>query len=131
MIIMTATQALIENIIPILWVKNLTASVEWYDNVLGFTQEWAVDDFTELSRDGASIHLCENCQGQSGTWLWIGVQDVDKLYEECKSKGATIRMEMTSFPWAREFNVTDPDGHVLRFGGAPEGHKHDHGDHKH
>ena len=27
----------------------------------------------------------------------------------------------------------DPDGHILRFGGAPEEHEHgdDHGDHKH
>ena len=32
----------------------------------------------------------EGDQGQPGTWAWIGVGDVEALYEEYKAKGANI-----------------------------------------
>jgi uncharacterized glyoxalase superfamily protein PhnB len=41
------------------------------------------------------------------------------LFEELNAAGAKIRLPLTNFPWACEFNVEDPDGHVLRFGSEP------------
>ena len=57
--------------------------------------------------------------GNPGTWVWFGVDDVKPLYERYKANGATILMPPTNFPWALEFRVQDPDGHVLRFGSDP------------
>lgn len=67
----------------------------------------------------AGIYLSEGDQGQPGTWVWIGVSDVEALHEELKAKGATILHPPESFPWACEMKVADPDGHVLRFGSDP------------
>jgi hypothetical protein len=39
------------------------------------------DSFTCAQRDRASIYLCQGEQGQSGTWAWVGVEDVSLLYE--------------------------------------------------
>ena len=111
----------IECIIPILSVKNMQASLEFYRDVLGFMLDWMVPtgQVASVSRDACSIMLCQGEQGHPGTWVWVGVEDVEKLYEEFCSSGATILQPLTDYPWAREMRVEDPDGHVLRFGGAP------------
>jgi predicted enzyme related to lactoylglutathione lyase len=106
---------------PILSVADMARSLRYYVEVLGFTNaEWGSDDFTCVTRDGAGIYLSEGDQGQPGTWVWIGVGDVESLHEEYKAKGATILHPPENFPWACEMKVGDPDGHVLRFGSDPK-----------
>jgi hypothetical protein len=61
--------------------------------------------------------LCEGDQGHAGTWVWIAATDVDELYAELRARGAWLRHPPANYPWgSRECQVTDPDGHVLRFG---------------
>ena len=104
---------------PILSVRDMTVSVRYYVDILGFRNaDWGNDDFT-ATRDGACIYLCRGEQGQPGTWAWIGVEDVAALYVEYLACAATIRQPPTNHPWALEIQVEDPDGHVLRFGSEP------------
>jgi predicted enzyme related to lactoylglutathione lyase len=106
---------------PILSVASMARSVRYYVDVLGFTNaEWGSDDFTCVTRDGANIYLCEGDQGQAGTWVWVGVEDVAALFEEYRQTGATILQPPENLPWAYEMKVQDPDGHVLRFGSDPK-----------
>jgi catechol 2,3-dioxygenase-like lactoylglutathione lyase family enzyme len=106
---------------PILRVADMARSVRYYVDVLGFTNaEWGGDDFTCVTRDNAAIYLSEGNQGQPGTWAWVGVDDVEVLYDEYKAKGATILHPPENHSWAREMKVGDPDGHVLRFGSDPK-----------
>jgi predicted enzyme related to lactoylglutathione lyase len=106
---------------PILSVTDMARSLQYYVEVLGFSNaEWGSDEFTCVTRDGAGIYLSEGDQGQPGTWVWIGVDDVEVLYEEYKDRGAMIWRPPENFPWAREMKVRDPDGHVLRFGSDPK-----------
>jgi predicted enzyme related to lactoylglutathione lyase len=105
---------------PILCVASLSRSLRYYVDVLGFTNaEWGGDDYTHVSRDGAGIYLSEGGQGHPGTWVWIGVEDVGALYEEYVASGADILEKPTNYQWAYEMKLTDPDGHVLRFGSEP------------
>ena len=105
---------------PILNVSDMTRSLRYYVDVLGFTNaEWGGDDFTLVTRDGAGIYLSEGDQGHSGTWVWIGVEDVAALHEEYSARGATVLESPRNFPWAYEMKIGDPDGHVLRFGSDP------------
>ena len=74
-----------ECIIPIFNVKNVPASIDYYVRVLGFKKDWDWGDppgFGSVSRDNCHIMLCQGDQGQAGTWIWISVEDVEKLYEE-------------------------------------------------
>jgi len=106
---------------PILNFANMARSVQYYVEVLGFTNAaWGGDDFTYVTRDNAGIYLSEGDQGQPGTWVWIGVEDVAALYEEYRAKGANILHPPENYPWACEMKVPDPDGHVLRFGSDPK-----------
>jgi predicted enzyme related to lactoylglutathione lyase len=107
---------------PILNVANMARSLQYYVEVLGFRNaDWGRDDFTCVTRDGASIYLAEGDQGRPGTWVWLGVEDVEALHEEYSQSGATILHPPENFPWACEMKVGDPDGHVLRFGSDPKG----------
>ena len=113
-------QTKFEHAVPILRVSNMAASVSYYTEVLGFANaEWGSNDFTAVSRDVASIYLCRGSQGQSGTWVWVGVEDVRALYQEYIQSGARVRHPPRNYPWALEIHVEDPDGHVLRFGSEP------------
>ena len=88
------TGAKVECIIPILNVTNFSASIDYYVNVLGFRVEWDwgdPPDVGSVERDDYSIMLCENEQGHPGTWIWMGVEDAEKYYEEYKASGAKIR----------------------------------------
>ena len=106
---------------PILKVTDMSISLRYYVEVLGFQNaDWGTDDFTSVNRDGAGIYLCRGGQGQPGTWVWIGVEDVEALYEEYQASGAKIRHPPANYPWALEMKVHDPDGHVLRFGSEPK-----------
>ena len=110
----------VECVVPILRVARLDASVAFYVDVLGFRVDWQEPQgMASVSRDGQAIMLCQGAQGNSGTWVWIGVADCTALHEELRGKAAAIRMEPSNFPWALEMHVADPDGHVLRFGSEP------------
>jgi predicted enzyme related to lactoylglutathione lyase len=106
---------------PILRVENLTASIDYYVRVLGFKIEW---EFTGLiacvSRDRVGIFLSEGDQGNPGSWVWIGVSDVERLHAELERRGAKVRQPPTNFPWALEMQVLDLDGNVLRLGSEPK-----------
>ncbi len=106
-----------ENVIPILPVRDLQASVDFYVGLLGFHVNWQHPGiFASVSRDRATLFLCEGDQGHAGTWVWVGVQDVDALFREYSGKGAKIRNPPTNYPWACEMQIEDADGNVLRMG---------------
>ncbi len=113
----------VECIIPILPVANLAASVRYYVEVLGFQVDWGDGPDSEMasvSRDGRPLMLCQGGQGHAGTWVWIGVEDIEPLLAEFTARGAKVIQQPTNYYWAYEFRLEDPDGHMLRFGSEPK-----------
>lgn len=105
---------------PILRVEDMAAAVRYYVDVLGFTEApWGDGSFTCVTRDAAAIYLSKGGQGHPGSWVWVGVEDVEALYEELRATGARIRREPANYPWALEMHVEDPDGNVLRLASGP------------
>lgn len=106
---------------PILRVENMETALRFYVNALGFTNaSWGNDDFTSVNRDRAGIYLCRGGQGRGAAWVWLGVDDVEVIYEDLEGRGVPIRMAPTNYPWALEMQVEDPDGNVLRIGSEPK-----------
>jgi len=113
----------IENIAPILNVKDLSESIGFYVGKLGFIEaDWGKGgQFTYVSKDGSGIYLCQDGQGHPGTWVWIGFDgDIRALHDTLRSKGVEIIEPPVNRGWALEMKVRDPDGHVLRFGTDPD-----------
>jgi predicted enzyme related to lactoylglutathione lyase len=105
---------------PILRVEDMQRALQFYCGLLGFeSAPWAYEDFTLVSRDGAGIYLCHGSQGAGRAWVWLGVEDAERLHDELKARGAKTRMPPTNYEWALEFHIEDPDGNVLRLGSEP------------
>jgi catechol 2,3-dioxygenase-like lactoylglutathione lyase family enzyme len=115
----TAMNTVFEGAQPILSVADLDASVDYYVNVLGFKVDFR-DLIASVSRGRCALFLVAGDQGNSGTWVWVGVDDVDPLHAEYVESGARIRQPPTNFPWACEMQVEDLDGNVLRLGSEPK-----------
>lgn len=114
------SDARFENSVPILRVRDLAASLDYYAKALGFHVDWEhPGGMASVSRGGAAVMLCQGDQGQPGTWAWMGVTDAAALFNEYTSTGASIRHAPRNYPWALEFQVVDLDGHVLRIGSEP------------
>ena len=112
----------IERLEPVMNVRDVAASMDYYVNVLGFRLDYSEGEppvFASVSRGGFSILLVEADGGQ--TWVWIGVEDVRAFHHEYQASEAIIREAPTNHSWACVMTVEDPDGHVLQFGSAPEG----------
>jgi|SRR5471030_2269433 len=105
---------------PILRINDLDISLNYYVDVLGFKMDWRDDDgnsFASISRGHCQLFLSAGDQGHPGSWMWIGVSDVDALHQELLGKGARVRHPPANYPWgSRELHIEDPDGNVLRLG---------------
>jgi catechol 2,3-dioxygenase-like lactoylglutathione lyase family enzyme len=104
---------------PILHVRSLHASQRYYRDALGFRIDWEhgdPPDFGSVSRGDSILFMCQGCQGNPGSWMWIFAPDVDRLHAELVRRGAIIKLAPTNMPWGvREMHVADPDGNVIRF----------------
>jgi len=110
-----------ELVVPILTVRNIPASIDYYVDKLGFQKKWEWGDpvdFACVRRDQVELFLSQSAKDAPCAWLSIFVQDVDALYETYKESGAIIRSPPADYPWGiREMTVEDLDGHRMRMGG--------------
>lgn len=107
--------------VPVFRVKDVTASIAYYVDSLGFKLLWRANDgFACVARGECSIFLTDDNQSQPRMWIWIGVPDVRTLHSQFVTSGAKIRNPPNNFLWALEMQVEDLDGNVLRIGSDPE-----------
>lgn len=115
---------------PYFTVRDVAGTVADYEARLGFTTEYtggSPPEFAIVSRDGLAVmlrrvadaSLIRPSESQGGTWdAFFWVSDIDALFDELRSRGATVVYEPMLMPYGvKEFAVRDQDGHVLGFGG--------------
>ena len=114
----------IRQAIPILSVRDLRTSIEYYQGKLGFENSWgwdAEESFGGVSHSGVDIYF-----GHPGTWIFLAVVAVAALHRDLAERGAEIHDPPSDCPWGmREMIVADPDGHRIRFA-TRVGHGHGH-----
>ena len=113
------TKRHVENTIPVLPVKDIERSIEFYTEKLGFTEDWRGDVTASVSRDGKPIMLSQGAGSGSVSWVWIGMED-DGLFEVFRSNGVKVFQEPANHSWAYEMKFEDPDGNVLWLGTEPK-----------
>jgi catechol 2,3-dioxygenase-like lactoylglutathione lyase family enzyme len=103
--------------IPVFWVKDVNASVEYYEKALGFKVQFRFGDgFASVARDACNLFLTDDNQSQPRTWIYVGVPNARALHAELADSGAKIRNPPNNFEWGLEMQVEDLDGNVLRLG---------------
>jgi catechol 2,3-dioxygenase-like lactoylglutathione lyase family enzyme len=124
---------------PFLLVKDLSRSIAFYTDVLGFTigEPWGDPPYFAMAeRDGLTIMLHQvqpplrvrpngGTRGAAGagptadTWdLYLWCRDAEALFEDFKNRGAEVVYEPVVQPdyTMKEFALRDADGYVLAFG---------------
>jgi GNAT superfamily N-acetyltransferase len=108
---------------PIFPVADVVATVRYYREVLGFTEEWVwgvPPDFggVRWGKVGAMFALQSRPDTKiGGQWHSFFVEGIDALYSLHGCNGATIYSPLEMKPWGlREYTVRDLNGHYLRFG---------------
>ena len=111
-------------------VPDLIASVDHYEQVLGFSREYVggtPPEFAILSRDGLSVMLRRVAEPkqispnerQGGTWdAFFWVSDARALHDELRARGADVvygPLVQQAYNM-EEFAVRDREGYVLGFG---------------
>jgi catechol 2,3-dioxygenase-like lactoylglutathione lyase family enzyme len=110
---------------PVLQVSDLTRSVAYYRDQLGFDLEFEYEGvYASVLRDGCRIHL--NCatpaardqqafEAAEHLDACLGVVDAQALASELAAAGASISVNLRVMPYGQEFYVRDPDGYILGF----------------
>jgi uncharacterized glyoxalase superfamily protein PhnB len=118
---------------PTLAVHDLTASMRWYEDALGFQivfvmpgpggapalahLRWA--RYADLMLRPEAIPAT-GAKGVGITLTFAVPDGLDGLSDRAKAHGATILREPGDRPWnARDFTLADPDGYALTFTMGP------------
>lgn len=114
---------------PILFVRDLNASVAYWQDRLGFSgQTWGDPaDFAILRRDACHIMLALAPEDHAITPHWrirdkmwnayFWVDDARAIYEEFIASGADIDYTLHEKPYGvLEFGIQDLDDHDIAFG---------------
>ena len=83
----------VECTIPVLPVRDLGKSRDFYQEMLGFRLDWGGgpdDEICSVSRDGCCLMLSRREGDFDGVWVWIGLED-ESLFEACRSRGVKVR----------------------------------------
>jgi catechol 2,3-dioxygenase-like lactoylglutathione lyase family enzyme len=119
----------LHGVAPILLVADVVKAAAYYADSLGFSvpRMWGdPPNFCIPQRDGLEvmlnqvgpgqcIHPNAEYDGRFDAYFWV--RDADALFAEFQARGADIVCEPEDQVYQmREFQVRDPDGHLLAFG---------------
>ena len=128
-----ATDSMLKEIAPFFIVKNLTVSIDFYNQKLGFETDLLIpeDDpfFGIVSRDNVRIllkHIAEDIHpvpnhtrhewARWDAFIWVS-PDPDALFAEYQSRGLEFHEPLADTDdGLRAFELKDHDGYVLCFG---------------
>lgn len=121
-----AAMAEISAVHPVLNVRDVRASAEWYARHLGFEGRFAdaehEPNYGGIGRDQVELHLqwhsAEEWAGDtSGNVYRFLVDDPDALFDEIAGRSDILDgREVRDTDWnTREFGLYDPDGNALFF----------------
>lgn len=107
------------SVIPVLPALEISRSVTFYEQQLGFTKKFEFDDYAGLTRDGIELHLwlCENRQISENTSCRINVKNIERLYEEYQRVDVIHpNGKLEQKPWGlKEFVILDLNGNAIHF----------------
>ena len=120
------SEARLRRISPVVPVRDVAATTEFYLRHLGFELDFMMPDasYAVVARDGQAVHLT-NAEGDeevlrataNNISFVIDVAEIDRLWAEVEaSQPPTKTRAPEDKPWGlREFHILDPDGCLLRF----------------
>ena len=105
--------------VPKMAASNISNAIEFYEQKLGFTKLFALDDYGSVQRGAVEIHfwLCDDRHIAENTACLIQAENIEILYEECKATDIVHPNGLLATqPWGKkDFSVLDLDGNLITF----------------
>jgi uncharacterized glyoxalase superfamily protein PhnB len=114
-----AARMKVPQVVPILRVADIQASMDYYNEKLGFETLWTHGDpdFAAVSRDGLMIFLQSEPGHEGPSTIYMVVSDVNALHADVAARGAEVVAAPEDRPWGmREMIVKDLDENQIRVG---------------
>lgn len=122
---MTNAKSSLIHIAPVFRVGDLSRSIRFYTEQLGFEVDFVYDDFyASVHREGCHIHLkCappiprDQSAFEQAEHLdaLVTVTSAADLATEFSNGGATFSIPLRTMPYGIEFYVRDPEGYIIGF----------------
>lgn len=109
---------------PVLWTEDLSSTIDFYMEVLGFECSDRNDDWgwASLQKDDVALMIAKPNEhtpyekiGFTGSF-YFNTDNVDALWEKLKDKAKVCYGIEDFFYGMREFAVYDNNGYLLQFG---------------
>jgi len=117
-----------KGVTPILFVRDVTLTADFYRDKLGFEIDFLHGNppfYGAVSRDGVCLHLryvqrpnfADLAKGEQSLILaTIEVNNVKALFEEFKARDVAFPQGLVKQAWGgTDFHIRDPDGNVISF----------------
>ncbi|MET6998479.1 VOC family protein [Chitinophaga defluvii] len=114
---------------PIIAVKDVEASANWYQRIFGFTNSHGGDNFSVLVSADNEIMLCLHKWGEhnhptmtnptitpgNGLLLYFRTDNMINIYQNAIEAGCVIEedIHLNENSLRKEFSFRDPDGYFL------------------
>jgi uncharacterized glyoxalase superfamily protein PhnB len=119
--------AAVRELVPLLFVEDITRSVAFYRDRLGFemTGAWEPEGrlaWCRLQRGGSWLMLQQACDEDGpaevrrrGVGFYFTCDDADALFAEFTARGLTLAPPTVAFYGMKQLFLKDPDGYELCF----------------
>jgi len=101
-------------------VKSVEASLRFYTDILGFSEDFRFGDYAGIKHGDVFIHITQDhphLRPPGSGAIYIFCDEVDDFYSKIKAKGCETRTEPQDWPYGmRDVMVFDIDGNQLTFG---------------
>lgn len=123
----------LQNLVPVLDVRDVEESIQFYESALGFAVhdkvEWGGQTEWALLRSGdVQIMLCASQADpddeetrQADNVFFVYLEDMDGLESHLQRHGSGTTEQAADPRQSRDFYLRDPDGYVLWFSERPLG----------
>jgi catechol 2,3-dioxygenase-like lactoylglutathione lyase family enzyme len=114
-----------EKAVPVICTADVAATVAFYKSALGFAEHFVFGDppvYAGVERDGVLLYIAQDARLASmlkssdlhpDVFLWV--RDIDRSFEEHRSRGVKIVEEISDRAWdARQYVIEDPNGYHLK-----------------
>jgi uncharacterized glyoxalase superfamily protein PhnB len=123
------TEKRMTGVTPLLQVGSIPETIEYYQQVLGFSVDYIVPvdappKWAMVSRDGVHFMFTIDLGTSTGWFIaekgngvvfYVTTDDIEGLYAEFVERDAIIVQNMRTFGGRKQFSIADPNAYVIAF----------------
>ena len=111
--------------VPVIATADVYATVHYFEQILGFKQQWVWGDppvyagiragnaLLYITHDPALAMTIQDRHLSPDIFLWV--TNIDYVYAQHRSTSAQITEELTECPWGvRQYVIREPNGYLLK-----------------